>query len=60
MTSVHDFFEKLCAQGIVIYQLLTYLLHCCTLLDKHCISHDMSLYQVMVKLHFLNDVANDG
>ena len=32
---------------------------CCTLPDKHCIFHDMCLYQVMMTLHFLNDDAND-
>ena len=29
------------------------------LTDKSCLSHGMCLYQVMKKLHFLNDVAND-
>ena len=28
--------------------------------DKHGLSHGMCLYQVMMTLHFLNDVANDG
>ena len=28
--------------------------------DKHGLSHGMCLYQVMVTLHFLNDVANDA
>ena len=28
--------------------------------DKHGLSHDMCLYQFMMKLHFLNDVANDA
>ena len=27
--------------------------------DKHGLSHDMCLYQVMMTLHFLNYVAND-
>ena len=27
--------------------------------DKRWLSHDMCLYQVMMTLHFLNDVAND-
>ena len=27
--------------------------------DKHGLSHGMCLYQVMMTLHFLNDVAND-
>ena len=28
--------------------------------DKHCLSHGMCLYQVMLTLHFLNDVANEN
>ena len=28
--------------------------------DKHCLSHGMCLYQVMMMLHFFNDVANDA
>ena len=28
--------------------------------DKRWLSHDMCLYQVMMTLHFLNDVANDA
>ena len=28
--------------------------------DKRCLSHGMPLYQFMVTLHFLNDVANDA
>ena len=34
-------------------------MHCCTLPDKRCLSHGMYLYQVMMTLHFLNDVAYD-
>ena len=34
-------------------------MHCCTLPDKH-LFHGMCLYQVMMTLHFLNDVANDA
>ena len=30
-----------------------------TLCDKSCLSHGLCLYQVMMTLHFLNDVAND-
>ena len=30
----------------------------CTLPDKRCTSHGMCLYQVMMTLHFLNDVVN--
>ena len=28
--------------------------------DKRCLSRRMCLYQVMMTLHFLNDVANDA
>ena len=28
--------------------------------DKRCLSHGMCLYQVMMMLHFLNNVANDA
>ena len=28
--------------------------------DKRCLSHGMCLYQVMMTLHFLNDVVNDA
>ena len=28
--------------------------------DKHCLSRGMCPYQVMMMLHFLNDVANDA
>ena len=31
-----------------------------TLPDKRCLSHSMCLYQVMMTLHLLNDVANDA
>ena len=27
--------------------------------DKHCLSHDICLYRVIMTLHFLNDAAND-
>ena len=40
------------------YQLpfiLTALLH-----DHCCLSHGMCLYQVMMTLHFLNDITNDA
>ena len=39
---------------------LSYQLHCCILPDKRCLSHGMCFYQVMMTLHFLNDVANDA
>ena len=42
----------------IIY--LSYQLHCCMLPDKRCLSHGMCLYQVMMMLHFLNDVTNDA
>ena len=35
-------------------------MHCCALPDKLCLSQDMCLYQVMVMLYFLIDVANDA
>ena len=38
----------------------SYQLHCCTLPDKHCLSRGMCLYQVMMTLHWLNDVVNDA
>ena len=38
---------------------LSYYLHSFTLPDKRCLSHGTCLYQVMMTLHFLNDVAND-
>ena len=41
--------------SIPIYQLPLIL----TAPDKHFLSHDMYLYQVMMRLHILNDVAND-
>ena len=42
--------------GFINY--LAYQLHYCMLLDKCYLSDGMCLYQVMVALHFLNDVAN--
>ena len=30
----------------------------CMLPDKGCLTHDIDLYQVMMTLHFLHDVAN--
>ena len=39
---------------------LSYLLRCCTLPDKHGLSHGMYFYQVMMMLHFLNDVPNEA
>ena len=29
-------------------------------LDKRCLSHGMCLYQVMMTMHFLNDIAKDA
>ena len=54
---IHSY-TKLLVTSFISY--LSYKLHCCTLLDKCCLSHDMCLYQVMMMLHFLNDVANDA
>ena len=45
---------------LVLAKIHSYKLHCCTLPDKRCLSHGMFLYQVMMTLHFLNDVANDA
>ena len=42
--------------NIVSYQLHRILT---ALPDKRCLFHGMYLYQVMMTLHFLNDVAND-
>ena len=39
---------------------ISYKLHCCTLPDKRWLSHGMRLYQIMMTLDFLNDVANDA
>ena len=38
---------------------LSYLLHCCVLPDKRYLSQGMCIYQVIMTMHFLNDVAND-
>ena len=35
-------------------------MRCCMLPDKPCLSHGMCFYQVMMMLHFLNDVAYDA
>ena len=43
-----------------MYQYLSVTGHCCMLPDKYCLPHSMRLYQVMMMLHFLNDVANDA
>ena len=45
-------------QAFISY--LSYKLHCCTLLDKHGLYHGICLYQVIMTLHFLNDVLNDA
>ena len=44
---------------ITLISYLSYKLHCCTLPIKRCLSHGMCLYQVMMMLHFSNDVTND-
>ena len=44
-------------KGFISY--LSYRLQYCTLPDKRCLSHSMCLYQVMMTVHFMNDVAND-
>ena len=35
-------------------------MRCCTFPDQRCLSHGMCLYQVMITLHILNDVAYDA
>ena len=54
--------ENILIPGLIFnkYQLPLILTACCTLPDKHCLSHAMCLYQVMMTLHFLNDVASDA
>ena len=47
------------AKVIILVSYFSYKLHCCKLPDKRCLSHGNCLYQVMMMLHFLNDVAND-
>ena len=45
-----------------VYSVISYIaykMHCCTLPDKRCLSHGMCLYQVMMTLHFFNDIAYD-
>ena len=47
--------------AFLVYILISYIsyeLHCCILPDKRYLSHGMCLYQVMMTLHFLNEVAN--
>ena len=39
---------------------LSYKRHSCTLPDKRYLSQGMCLYQVMMTLHFLNDIAYDA
>ena len=46
-------------QLYLLPRILTAVLHD-ALPDKRCLSHRMCLYQVMMTLHFLNDVANDA
>ena len=48
------------ARGLFPKLLEKALLYCCSLSDKHGLSHGMYLYQVMVALHFLNDITNDN
>ena len=44
--------------GFISY--LAYYLLCWALPDKRCLSHGMCLYQVIMTLHFLNDVDYDA
>ena len=45
-------------KGFISYH--SYYLYCCMLPDKCYLSDGMRLYQVMMTLHFFNDVANDA
>ena len=45
---------------ITFISYLSYSLHCGTLPDKRCLSHGMCLYQVMMTLHFFENVPNDA
>ena len=54
---------NVCVYGVLLFFFISYLsykLHCCTLPDKHCLSHGMCFNQVMMTLHFLNDVAYEA
>ena len=42
------------------YQLPSILTLALQVPDKRCLSQDMCLYQVLIKFHFLDDVANDA
>ena len=44
---------------VVLISYYSFLLQRCKLPDRRCLSHGMCLYQVMMKLHVLNDVVND-
>ena len=46
-----------------ISQFISYRLFYCIVTrwsDKHCLSHGICLYQVMMTLDFSNDIANDA
>ena len=43
-----------------VYQLPRILNGFCMLPDKRCLSHGMCHYQVMMTLHFLNDITYDA
>ena len=51
---------KLISNVINIINYYSYQLHHSTLPDKRSLSQGMCLYQVMMTLHFLNDVAYDA
>ena len=48
---------KQCEKGTIKHDLSVTSHINCT--DKRCLSHSMCLYQVMMTLHFLNNIAND-
>ena len=50
--------NSLCDVDLISYH--SYEMAHCMLPDKHCLSHSMCHYQVMLTLHFLNDVVNDA
>ena len=45
---------------IFLYQLPFILTAALPVPDRRCLSHGMCLYQVMMTLNFLSDVANDA
>ena len=52
--------DPLYFQCVLLISYLAYEMRCFTLPDKRCLSYGMYFYQVMMTLHFLNDVAYDA